>query len=114
MITIASQSCAAIPFSVAVTNPDSSKLGIRDLIKRLVYRAGCYNVNNPASISWSNPLSLLNLLPQPALPTHFAMLLFRRKEMPWEVVDTRNVDPVPMYYEDEGERETLIDLRPAE
>jgi len=29
------------------------------------------------------------------------MLLFRRKEMPWEVVDTRSVDPVPMYYEDE-------------
>ena len=31
------------------------------------------------------------------------MLLFRRKEIPWEVVDSRNVDPVPMYYEDEGE-----------
>jgi len=36
------------------------------------------------------------------------MLLFRRKEMPWEVVDTRSVDPVPMYYEDEGERETSM------
>ncbi|KIM48437.1 hypothetical protein M413DRAFT_440169 [Hebeloma cylindrosporum] len=29
------------------------------------------------------------------------MLLFRRKETPWEVVDSRSVDPVPMYYEDE-------------
>ncbi|KAF8971574.1 hypothetical protein BDZ97DRAFT_1914038 [Flammula alnicola] len=29
------------------------------------------------------------------------MKFFRRKETPWEVVDSRSVDPVPMYYEDE-------------
>jgi len=28
-------------------------------------------------------------------------MLFRRREAAWEVVDSRNVDPVPMYYEDE-------------
>ncbi|KAJ3508064.1 hypothetical protein NLJ89_g5958 [Agrocybe chaxingu] len=28
-------------------------------------------------------------------------MLFRRREIPWEVVDSRSVDPVPMYYEDE-------------
>lgn len=39
------------------------------------------------------------------------MLLFRRKETPWEVVASRSVDPVPMYYEDEGETsiETSVD-----
>lgn len=26
----------------------------------------------------------------------------RRKEIPWEVVDSKAVDPVPMYYDDEG------------
>lgn len=26
----------------------------------------------------------------------------RRKDVPWEVVDSKAVDPVPMYYEDEG------------
>jgi len=26
---------------------------------------------------------------------------FRRRETPWEVVENRAVDPVPMYYEDE-------------
>ncbi|RDB28516.1 hypothetical protein Hypma_015282 [Hypsizygus marmoreus] len=29
------------------------------------------------------------------------MFNFRRKETPWEVVDSRSVEPVPMYYEDE-------------
>ncbi|KAF8203290.1 hypothetical protein BJ912DRAFT_1037728 [Pholiota molesta] len=29
------------------------------------------------------------------------MMLFRRKEMPWEVVESQSVDPVPMYYDDE-------------
>ncbi|KAJ8508081.1 hypothetical protein ONZ45_g9605 [Pleurotus djamor] len=28
---------------------------------------------------------------------------FRRREAPWEVVDSKSVNPVPMYYEDEGE-----------
>lgn len=27
----------------------------------------------------------------------------RRKEAAWEVVDSESVDPVPMYYDDEGE-----------
>lgn len=31
------------------------------------------------------------------------MRLFRRKEIPWEVVDIRSVDPVYMYYEDDSE-----------
>jgi len=35
-------------------------------------------------------------------------MLFRRKELPWEVVDSRNVDPVPMYYDDEGKRYQLF------
>lgn len=26
----------------------------------------------------------------------------RRKEAAWEVVDSETVDPVPMYYDDEG------------
>jgi hypothetical protein len=26
----------------------------------------------------------------------------RRKETPWEVVDSKAVEPVPMYYDDEG------------
>ncbi|KAL0950892.1 hypothetical protein HGRIS_007651 [Hohenbuehelia grisea] len=26
---------------------------------------------------------------------------FRRREIPWEVVDSKSVEPVPMYYEDE-------------
>jgi len=29
------------------------------------------------------------------------MFKFRRRETPWEVVDSKAVDPVPMYYEDE-------------
>ncbi|KAF8895052.1 hypothetical protein CPB84DRAFT_1848384 [Gymnopilus junonius] len=36
------------------------------------------------------------------------MVLFRRKEVPWEVVDSRSVDPVPMYYEDEDLEIILI------
>ncbi|PPQ90447.1 hypothetical protein CVT25_014965 [Psilocybe cyanescens] len=28
-------------------------------------------------------------------------MLFRRKEIPWEVVDSKSIQPVPMYYEDE-------------
>ncbi|KJA25949.1 hypothetical protein HYPSUDRAFT_36793 [Hypholoma sublateritium FD-334 SS-4] len=28
-------------------------------------------------------------------------MLFRRKETPWEVVESHSVDPVPMYYDDE-------------
>jgi len=28
-------------------------------------------------------------------------LKFRRKEIPWEVVDSHAVEPVPMYYDDE-------------
>ena len=34
--------------------------------------------------------------------TYF-MRLFRRKEIPWEVVDIRSVDPVYMYYDDNSE-----------
>lgn len=33
-------------------------------------------------------------------------LLFRRKEIPWEVVDSRSVDPVYTYYEDDSEGRT--------
>lgn len=33
---------------------------------------------------------------------------FRRKEIPWEVVDSRAVEPVPMYYDDEGDERTLL------
>ncbi|KIK02303.1 hypothetical protein K443DRAFT_131892 [Laccaria amethystina LaAM-08-1] len=29
------------------------------------------------------------------------MFNFRRKETPWEVVDSKSVDPIPTYYEDE-------------
>jgi hypothetical protein len=36
------------------------------------------------------------------------MRLFRRKEIPWEVVDTRSVDPVYMYFEDESEGKSGI------
>lgn len=34
------------------------------------------------------------------------MRLFRRKEVPWEVVDSRSVDPVYMYLEEESEGKT--------
>jgi hypothetical protein len=27
---------------------------------------------------------------------------FRRSEVPWEVVESKSVDPVPVYYEDDG------------
>jgi hypothetical protein len=38
------------------------------------------------------------------------MFNFRRRETPWEVVDSSvSVEPVPMYYEDEGE----VTLRPV-
>ena len=32
-------------------------------------------------------------------------MLFRRKETPWEVVDTKRVDPIPLFDEldDDGE-----------
>jgi len=36
------------------------------------------------------------------------MRLFRRKEIPWEVVDIRSVDPVYMYYEDDSEDFQII------
>ncbi|PPQ80021.1 hypothetical protein CVT26_011903, partial [Gymnopilus dilepis] len=36
------------------------------------------------------------------------MRFFRRKEIPWEVVDSRSVDPVPMYYEDEDLEVILV------
>lgn len=36
------------------------------------------------------------------------MRLFRRKEIPWEVVDSRSVDPVYMYFEDESEGTTRL------
>ena len=29
-------------------------------------------------------------------------MLFQRREIPWEVVDSKNVDPVPIYFESEG------------
>ncbi|KAF4605433.1 hypothetical protein EYR40_004217 [Pleurotus pulmonarius] len=29
------------------------------------------------------------------------LFTFRRREVPWEVVDSKSVHPVPMYYEDE-------------
>ncbi|KDR84758.1 hypothetical protein GALMADRAFT_131550 [Galerina marginata CBS 339.88] len=35
-------------------------------------------------------------------------MFFRRKEIPWEVVDSRSVDPVPMYYEDEDLEVILV------
>ena len=35
------------------------------------------------------------------------MRLFRRKEVPWEVVDSRSVDPVYMYLE-ESEGKTRL------
>lgn len=43
----------------------------------------------------------------PSIPVllHFrptSTMLFRRKETPWEVVESHSVDPVPMYYDDEG------------
>lgn len=41
------------------------------------------------------------------LITYF-MRLFRRKEIPWEVVDSRSVDPVYMYFEDESEGTTRL------
>ena len=31
------------------------------------------------------------------------MFIFRRKEIPWEVVDSKAVDPVPPYYEFEDD-----------
>jgi hypothetical protein len=31
------------------------------------------------------------------------MFHFRRKEIPWEVVDSKAVDPVPLYYEFEDD-----------
>lgn len=31
------------------------------------------------------------------------LFTFRRREAPWEVVDSKGVEAVPMYYEDEGE-----------
>ena len=36
------------------------------------------------------------------------MRLFRRKEIPWEVVDSRSVDPVYMYLEEESEGKTRL------
>ena len=30
------------------------------------------------------------------------MFKFRRRETPWEVVDSEAVETVPMFYEDEG------------
>lgn len=39
------------------------------------------------------------------------MRLFRRKEIPWEVVDSRSVDPVYMYYEDDSEGETQLSMQ---
>jgi len=38
------------------------------------------------------------------------MGLFRRKETPWEVVDSRSVDPVYMYYEDDSEDLQIISI----
>lgn len=32
---------------------------------------------------------------------------FRRKEQPWEVVDCKAVEPVPMYHDGEGESEEV-------
>lgn len=36
------------------------------------------------------------------------MLFLRRKEIPWEVVDSREVDPVPTYYEDDGTPPSIL------
>ncbi|KAJ7107669.1 hypothetical protein C8R43DRAFT_1044942 [Mycena crocata] len=30
-------------------------------------------------------------------------MLFRRKEVPWEVVDSKTIEPVPMYYDEDEE-----------
>lgn len=30
------------------------------------------------------------------------MFNFRRKEIPWEVVDSEIVEPIPVYYDEEG------------
>jgi len=39
------------------------------------------------------------------------MRLFRRKEIPWEVVDSRSVDPVYMYYEDDSEDFQIVAIK---
>ncbi|KAF8807188.1 hypothetical protein BYT27DRAFT_7099497 [Phlegmacium glaucopus] len=38
-------------------------------------------------------------------------MLFRRKEIPWEVVDSRSVDPVCMYYDDDSEDLEIVAIR---
>jgi len=39
------------------------------------------------------------------------MRLFHRKEIPWEVVDSRSVDPVYMYFEDESEDFQIVAIK---
>jgi len=39
------------------------------------------------------------------------MLLFHRKEVPWEVVDSRSVDPVYTYYEDDSEDLQIVAIK---
>lgn len=41
------------------------------------------------------------------------MFNFRRKETPWEVVDSKSVDPIPTYYEDEGMSDIFCPDKPA-
>lgn len=39
------------------------------------------------------------------------MFNFRRREIPWEVVDSKSVEPVPMYYGDDGKLSIYIYLK---
>lgn len=38
-------------------------------------------------------------------------MLFRRKEIPWEVVDSKSVDPVYMYYDDDSEDLEIVAIK---
>ncbi|KAF5311789.1 hypothetical protein D9619_003324 [Psilocybe cf. subviscida] len=38
-------------------------------------------------------------------------MFFRRKEIPWEVVDSRSVDPVSMYYDNDNEDFELVSVK---
>ena len=45
---------------------------------------------------------LFSCLLLPAIPRIYELMRLRRRDPPWEVVDSKVVQPVPMFYDDEG------------
>ncbi|KAF4572703.1 hypothetical protein EYR36_007213 [Pleurotus pulmonarius] len=95
-----------LPLNFATSNVTGLSEG-QNVTIQIQFDGGDSPLFQCADVTLTNNASLSSrraLLPYaiPSLRFWLNMLFtFRRREVPWEVVDSKSVHPVPMYYEDE-------------